>query len=225
MSGSGEFLTYFPKVMSAFEIPTVSLTSEENGRCLNTVHGKHTFTITTMEIVFWRQSTNIHVQQLIWMRWGEIHLQNMTARGEGMWIGPEQMSSLTECCLCNIFKVEILGLTERLNSLRQRERGVSCSFVRERERGRLPDGKGDGGEKDGRANWRGEEKEKMEEAEEEGQRREKITLVMRGKQEKKKKKKREEWVKQMQRFLQQSGRTVRVRALGVLGQVCAADWN
>lgn len=76
----------------------------------------------------------------------------MTARGEGMWIGPEQMSSLTECCLCNIFKVEILGLTERLNSLRQRERGVSCSFVRERERGRLPDGKGDGGEKDGRAN-------------------------------------------------------------------------
>lgn len=55
MSGSGEFLTYFPKVMSAFEIPTVSLTSEENGRCLNTVHGKHTFTITTMETVFWRQ--------------------------------------------------------------------------------------------------------------------------------------------------------------------------
>ena len=67
-----------------------------------------------------------------------------------MWIGPGQMSSLTECCLCKIFKVEILGLTERLNSLRQRERGVSCSFVR--ERGRLPDGKGDGGEKDGRAN-------------------------------------------------------------------------
>lgn len=63
--------------------------------------------------------------------------------------GPEEMSSLTECRLCNIFKVEILGLTERLNSLRQRERGECCSL--ERERGRLPGGKGDGGEKDGGA--------------------------------------------------------------------------
>lgn len=69
-----------------------------------------------------------------------------------MGIGPEQMSSLTQCCLCNIFKVEILGLTERLNSLRQRERGECSSLERGRKRGWLPGRKGDGGEKDGRVN-------------------------------------------------------------------------
>ncbi len=72
--------------------------------------------------------------------------------GHDMGVGSEQMSSLTECCLCNIFKVEILGLTERLNSLRQRERGECCSLERGRERGWLPGGKGDGGEKDGGVN-------------------------------------------------------------------------
>lgn len=63
-----------------------------------------------------------------------------------------EVSSLTECCLCNIFKVEILGLTERLNSLRQREREECCSLERGRERGWLLRGKGDGGEKDGGVN-------------------------------------------------------------------------
>lgn len=66
--------------------------------------------------------------------------------------GPDQMSPLTECCLCNIFKVEILGLIERLNSLRQSEREECCSLERGREIGWLPGGKGDGGEKDGGAN-------------------------------------------------------------------------
>lgn len=62
-------------------------------------------------------------------------------------------ASLTRQGLRNIFKVEILGLTERLNSLRQRERGERCSLERGRERGRgwLPGGKGDGGEKEGGA--------------------------------------------------------------------------
>lgn len=62
------------------------------------------------------------------------------------------MSSLTKCGLCNIFKVEIPGLRERLNSLRQRERGECRSLERGRERGTLLGGKGDGGEKDGGVN-------------------------------------------------------------------------
>lgn len=83
-------------------------------------------------------------------RWGGGVTEHDNRGGSG--IGPEQMSSLTQCSLFNIFKVEIRGFTVRLNSLRQRERGECCSLVRGRERGLIPDGKGDGGEKDGGVN-------------------------------------------------------------------------
>lgn len=79
------------------------------------------------------------------MRRGDVYTQ----RGGGT---HEQLSSLTRCCLCNIIRVEILGLIEILNSLRQTERGEGCSLERGSVRGLLPGGKGDGGEKDGGEN-------------------------------------------------------------------------